>query len=94
MLNFFLNSQDYCMSQIILDNCKILETRPQSSKNFQKLKKKIVDLWPNLAFKKIYILRLHFPYNFVPFFFNVYFAKLKDGHIKAIENEHQCKISF
>ena len=44
------------------------------------------------------ILRPHFQNRFVPIFFNVFVAKLKEEHKKAIENRtpgyNQCKISF
>ena len=48
LLDFFLNSQNYRMNHIFPDillnpkkNVKILETRPQSSKNTQKIKEKL-----------------------------------------------------
>ena len=39
------------------------------------------------------ILRPHFQNSSVPFFFNVFCAKLKDGTKKLLKTGHQCKTS-
>ena len=40
------------------------------------------------------ILRPHFQNSFVPYFFNVFCAKLKDGtKKKLLKTKHQCKAS-
>ena len=76
---------------------KILETRPQSSKNAQNLiYKKIKNYFENKLIFQGYgmaklsilfdILRPHFQNSFVPILFYVCCAKLKDETQKAIEN--------